>query len=242
MRLAVSLALALRLLAAQPRPAYEAASIHPNDTADSHSGTDGYEGRIMFENQPLHRLIEIAYGVTPAQVNGPDWLNTLRFDITATYPPNSSRAEREAMLRTLLEDRFKLAVHRETKEMSGYALVVAKGGFKLKPAEPAGDDGTQHTGGPVQALKATNTSMATLAGLLSRYMGQIVVDRTGLGSVYNFELHWSRDDAGADTEGPNAPPAIYTALQETLGLHLQAQKVPVEIVAVDHAEKVPTGN
>ncbi len=195
----------------------------------------------MFENMPLHRLIETAYGVTPAQIIGPDWLNTLRFDITATYPPDSKAADHAVMLRTLLEDRFKLAVHRETKEVSGYALVVAKGGFKLKPAQPA-ENNTEHSGGAVQALKATNTSLDALAGLLSRYIGQLVVDRTGLDGVYDFELHWTRDDAGSEAAGQDAPPTIYTAVQQTLGLRLQAQKVPAEIVVVDHVEKAPTEN
>jgi uncharacterized protein (TIGR03435 family) len=233
--------LAIRIVSAQPRPAYEAASIRLNESADSHSGTDGYQGRIMFENQPLHRLIEMAYGVTPAQVSGPDWLNTLHFDITATYPPDSKSADRAVMLRTLLEDRFKLAMHRERKEMSGYALVMAKNGFQLKPTQP-GENSTQHSGGAVQALKATNTTIATLAGLLSRYLGQVVVDKTGIDGVYDFELHWTRNDAVADDAKADAPPPIYTALQETLGLRLQAQKVPVEIVVVDHIERTPTEN
>lgn len=236
--------LAARAATAQPhetRPAYEAASIHLNNSGDGHHGTDGYQGRIFFENQPLHRLIEIAYAVTPGQVRGPDWLNTVNFDITATYPPDSKPAERALMLRTLLEDRFQLTVHRETREVPGYALVVAKGGFKLKPAEP-GENSTNHSGGAVQYLKAGRTTMHTLAELLSRYIGQVVADQTGTEGVYDFELRWTRDETGGEPARADAPPPIYTALQETLGLRLQPQKVQADFIVVDRVERLPSEN
>jgi uncharacterized protein (TIGR03435 family) len=142
------------------------------------------------------------------------------------------------MLRTLLEDRFKLATHVESKEMAGYALVVAKSGFKLKPVEPGGGSDTDHSGGRVQTLRAKGTSMAFLAGLLSRYMGQVVVDRTGIEGVYNFEMKWSADDQNTD----DSVPSLFTAIQGTLGLRLQPQKVPAPVVVVDHAERAPTDN
>ncbi|SPE35763.1 conserved hypothetical protein [Candidatus Sulfopaludibacter sp. SbA3] len=93
-------------------------------------------------NMTLRRLIERAYGVKPNQLAGPDWLNSVHFDIAAKYPHDSKPADHPLMLRTLLEDRFKLTTHRETRDIPGYVLVVAKGGFKLKPVEP-GDDGSR---------------------------------------------------------------------------------------------------
>lgn len=228
------------MAAQDARPAYEAASVKSNNSGDGHTGVDGYQGRIVFTNMPLQRLIAGAYGIGPFQVEGPAWLASERFDVVATYAASSTPAERLQMLRGLLEDRFKLAVHRESKQEPGYALVAAKNGFKLKPAE-SGENETQHAGSRIQSLNAKKTSMATLAGLIARYMGQPVVDRTGIEGVFDFELRWSTDEAVAEA-GADMPPSIFTALEESLGLRLQAQKVPVEIVVVDHVERTPTDN
>lgn len=240
MRLLLLTVFAVSLAAQDAHPAYEAASIKLNNSGEGHTGTDGWRGRIVFTNMPLQRLIAQAYRVSPFQVSGPDWLASEHFDIVATYPPDAPNAARQQMLRTLLEERFKLAVHRESKEMPGYAMVTAKGGFKLTPSEP-GDDDTQHSAGAVESLAARKTSMASLAALLSRYMGQPVVDRSGIEGVYDFELRWSRDDQSAERAN-DAPPSIFTELQEKLGLRLQAQKVPAEIVVVDSVERMPTEN
>ncbi len=110
-------------------PAYEVASIKPNTSGDGHSVTNGDQGQIVFINQTLKRLLERAYSVGPFQIAGPNWMESLHFDIAAKYPPDSKKDDRAPMLRTLLEDRFKLAVHHESKDLPGYALVLAKGGF-----------------------------------------------------------------------------------------------------------------
>ena len=223
------------------RPVFEVASIKPNASGDHHTGTDGWPGRIKFTNLTLQALIARAYRVSPFQVTGPDWLATEHFDIEAKYPDGATPEDRQQMLRTLLEDRFKVAVHREPKEMPGYVLVVEKGGAKLKRSDSEDND-TQHTGGRVERLAAKGTTMATLVELLSRYMGQPVVDRTGLDGKYDFELRWSRDDQNPEPGMQDVPPSIFTALQETLGLRLKAQKVPAEIVVVDHVDRTPTEN
>jgi uncharacterized protein (TIGR03435 family) len=145
------------------------------------------------------------------------------------------------MLRTLLEDRFKLRVHRESKEMPGYALMVAKRGFTLQPVEPGGAS-TSTSGGRVRTLTAWRTSMAVLADVISRGLDQMVVDKTGLEGVYDFELRWTPDDLSPSGSDADAAPSLSTALQETLGLRLQHQKVPVEIVVVDQVQRVPTEN
>jgi len=118
------------------RPSFVVASIKPNTSGSSSSSAHGTKGQIVMDNQSLHRLIERAYNVKAFQVIGPDWLESVRFDMVAKYPPDATDEQKTAMLRTLLEDRFKLVAHRESKEKQGYALVVAKGGFKLKPVEP----------------------------------------------------------------------------------------------------------
>jgi len=155
------------------------------------------------------------------------------------------------MLRTLLEDRFRLAVHRESKELPGYALVVANKGFKLKPVEPGGPGGTESKGGPVVTLTGNKTLIAQLAGALARSLEQPVVDQTGIDGVYDFELRWTRNDKISTTiRSPNdtddtaaeLAPSVFTALPQTLGLRLQPQRVAVEIVIVGHVDRLPTEN
>lgn len=230
---------------AQPqdtRPAFDAASVKPNTSGSGSSSSNGSKGQIVMINLTLKRLIERAYNVQPFQVTGPEWMESVRFDIVAKYPPDTKSEDRPLMLKALLEDRFKLAVHRETKEMPGYALVVAKGGFKLKPVEPGGTSTNSHGEHAQTTLTATKTSMASLADSVARELGVTVADRTGLGGVYNFELRWTSQDQNPDNAAADDPPSLFAALQETLGLRLQPQKVPVEIIVVDHAERVPIEN
>jgi uncharacterized protein (TIGR03435 family) len=237
-------ALAATAVFAQPqeqRPAYEAASVKLNTSGSGNTSSHGSKGQVVMTNLPLKRLIERAYSVRPYQVTGPDWMENVHFDIVAKYPPDTKDADRSIMLRTLLEDRFKLALHRESKDLPGYGLVVAKSGFKLKPVEPGGSS-SDHNGGRVQTLTAKKTSMAQLADFVSRMLEETVVDKTGIDGVYDFELRWTRDDQPPDVVEPGAAPSLLTALQETLGLRLQPQKVPVEMFVVDRVERAPTEN
>jgi uncharacterized protein (TIGR03435 family) len=244
--MAMIVLLAVHAAFAQPqdtRPAYEAASVKLNTSGSGNSTTNGSRGQIVFNNVTLKRLIERAYGVKPFQVAGPDWMEAVRFDIAAKYPPETKNDDRFVMLRTLLEDRFKLAVHRQSKDLPGYALMVAKSGFKLKPVEPGGAD-TGTNGGRVRTLTAKRTSMPLLADLLARSLGEMVVDKTGIEGVYNFEFRWTNGDpnpSSADADA-DAAPSLFTALQETLGLRLQTQKVPVEMIVVDHVQRAPIEN
>jgi uncharacterized protein (TIGR03435 family) len=221
------------------RLAYEAASVKLDTSGSAHSGSDATKGQIVITNLTIERLIERAYGVKPTQVSGPGWLNDVHVDIVAKFPPDTKDSDHPAMLRTLLEDRFKLAVHRETKELPGYALVVAKGGFKLKPVE-VDDDDTRHQGGRIQTLSAKGTSMATLADLVSRYLNILVIDKSNVAGVYNFDLRWSTEDSPAETV--DQPPTLPVVLEEILGLRMQPQKVPVEVIVVDRVERTPIEN
>ena len=247
-----SVVLAATAAIAQPqdtRPAFEAASIKLNNSVSGNSSTHGSRGQVMMSNQALKRLVERAFQVKPFQVSGPSWMEDVRFDIAAKYPEATKDADRAPMLRTLLEDRFKLAVHRETKEMPGYALVVAKGGFKLKPAEAGGASTNTNSNGRVWKLTVKSTSMEQLADLLSRQLGQMVRDQTGIQGVYDFEFRWTNNDQGgagkdADKEAKEAEalPSLFTALEETVGVRLQPKKVPVEMIVVDHIERMPIEN
>jgi len=199
--------------------------------------------QLISTDQTLKQLVVLAYSVQPYQVSGPAWMESVCFDITAKYPPGTKFSDRWLMLRSLLEDRFKLAVHHESKEMTGYALIVAKSGFKLKPSEPGEGNTVGGNQGRVWTFSATKIEMATLAYELADSMGEVVVDMTGLDGVYDFNLRWASDDMSSPTgSDANEAPSIFTALQSTLGLTLQRQKVPVDTIVIDHIERVPTDN
>ncbi len=227
------------------RPAYEAASVKANNSESGSSSSNGSKGQIVFTNVSLKRLIERAYNVKPFQVTSPDWTENVHFDIAAKYPPDTKNEDRALMLRTLLEDRFKLAVHHDSKELPGFALVEAKGGFKLKPVEAAGGSSAKDYGGRVRTLTVKHTSIPSIADLLARLLGETVVDKTGIEGVYDFEFKWTADDmdgSTSSTSNGDPAPSLFTAVQETLGLRLQSQKVPVDIIVVDHVERVPAEN
>jgi uncharacterized protein (TIGR03435 family) len=219
--------------------AFEAASIKPNASGSGNSGSTGSKGQIVFTNVPLRRLIMRAYGVLDFQIAGPDWMANVRFDIAAKYPPGDlTREQRNMMLQTLLAERFHLVIHRETKEMPAYALVVAKNGPKLAASEKPGDSTSTGRG----RLQDTAVSMAGLANQLAEQLVHPVVDKTGLTGAYTLKLEWTPDDQPAGAGEPAAGPSIFTALQEQLGLKLQTQKLPVEMIVVDSVDRTPVEN
>jgi len=224
------------------RPSFVVASVKPNTSGSSSSSTNGSKGQVVMINQTFKRLIERAYNVKSFQVIGPDWMESLHFDVVAKYPPDTADADRMVMLQTLLEERFKLAVHRESKERQGYALVVAKGGFKLKPVEPGGTSSNSDGNGRVTNLTVTKMSMGGVADYVARRLSETVVDRTEIPGVYDFKFSFTTDDQNVDGVEPTGVPSLAAALQDNLGLRLQAQKVPVEFIVVDKVERVPIEN
>jgi uncharacterized protein (TIGR03435 family) len=140
-----------------------------------------------------------------------------------------------------LAERFHLAVHRESKEMPAYALVLAKSGPKLQQVEPGGTSMNDNEDNNSRRITAERASMAVLAETLARIVEHPVVDQTGLQGVYSLKLQYTPDNPKSD--GPDAAgPSIYAALQEQLGLKLQTQRLPVEVIVVDYVERVPTEN
>ncbi len=230
--------------AASAPATFEVASIKLNTSGDRSSRTSGRPGMLVMTNVPLKAIIEQAYQVKDFSLSGPDWLDTVRFDIEAQLPAQGSREEMRNMLQALLVDRFKLASHRETKTLSAYALVVVKTGAKLKEVEP----GPGSTTGGRGSVTSTRTSMRQFADWLSTRMDHPVQDQTGLKGAYDIKLEWSpiEENAAANPDAApppdNAGPTIFTALQEQLGLRLQAEKLPVEILVIDHIERTPTEN
>jgi uncharacterized protein (TIGR03435 family) len=228
-----------------PAPvAFEVAAIKPSATGSGqHSGTHTSKGEVVMENVSLKQCVEMAYDVRDFSFSGPDWMDTVRFDINAKPPIGWSYKEQFGpMMQTLLAERFKLAVHRESKVISAYALVPSKGGIKIKPVD-IGDGGSSSNSNNGK-YTATRVTMERLADFLARQLKSPVVDKTEIAGVFSFTLEFSRDDVqpGSDKQPDNSAPSIYTALQEQLGLRLVAQRLPVEIVVVDHIEKTPTEN
>jgi uncharacterized protein (TIGR03435 family) len=220
-------------------PAFDAASIKLNTSGGGSSGSKGNRTQVLFTNVSLRRLIMRAYGIQDFELVGPDWMANVKFDIAAKYPPGeSTNDQRNLMLQTLLAQQFHLVIHRETKEMPAYALVVAKNGPKLEASKETGDSTTTNRG----RFDDTAVSMAGLAKQLAQQLEHPVVDKTGLTGVYTLKLEWTPDEqSGSAAEQPLGP-SIFNALQDQLGLKLQTQKLPVEIVVVDRVDRTPVEN
>jgi uncharacterized protein (TIGR03435 family) len=232
--LRISIGVALWLGAAFGQ-SFEVASIKPNKSGSNSSSTHTTSAGIVAENVSLKQLIERAYSVADYSLFGPEWLGDDKFDVAAKPPPGASGEQMRRMLQSLLAERFKLMVHRETRSLPGYALVAGKKPPALREKLPGSGTNTNSGRG---SLKGTNISMADLAGLLSRQLDQPVQDQSGLAGVLDISLEWSTDPAHADDRAFS----ILTALQEQAGLKLQPQKVPVEVLVVDHTERAPTEN
>lgn len=244
-------ALALKAQTAVPKE-FEAASIKP-----SAPGGGGFRmqfspgGRVMASGVTASILMQQAYGVREFQIQGaPGWMASERYDITTVAEGGTQPDDLRPMMQALLADRFKLAMHRETKELPVFALVAAKGGPKFH-ASASGGDGPENRHrmrmgrGQIELQRET---MAFFANELARQLGRTVIDKTELTGEYDLKLDWTPDEAqpGPPTsERPtsaDAPdPSIFTALQEQLGLKLESTKEPVEILTIDRVEK-PTEN
>jgi uncharacterized protein (TIGR03435 family) len=210
-------------------PQFEVASVKPSsDPSNAQSGGKTGKGRVNMINMTLKRCIMGAYGLGPNQiVGGPDWLDADRFEIVAKAEQPVDDDALMTMLQTLLAERFKLAVHRDTRTVPAFVLEVVNNRPKLEKAE-AGESSTQNGRGLIAAKAST---MAHFAEVLSRQMDRPVVNQTGLDGVFNLKLQWTPDVTAANGV------SIFTAIQEQLGLRLRSQKAPVEVLVIDHAEK-----
>ena len=237
--------------AASASPEFEAATIKPVKEPAPSRMNDQEEGRrFTTHNTTLSDLIVMAYGVDRRQVaGGPAWVTADEYDVDAVAEGavslEGNEKQWQAMLKKLLADRFELKFHYEQREMNVYALVVAKGGPKLKAADP---NGQQING--CRSLGVCFFNKEPLAGF-ARFMGFVVldkpvVDKTGLAAEFDFELKWTPDETQFASMGihvpppvdnPNAPPGLFTAIQEQLGLRLEPQKIPAEVLVIDHVER-----
>jgi uncharacterized protein (TIGR03435 family) len=259
---------------AQPpstRPEFEVASVRLAANAQGKSLLQAVPGRLLMTNLTPQRLILIAYGVQDYQLSGgPQWLNSEHYDIQATADSNATVQQMEGpMLQVLLEKRFQMTIHRETRQLPVYELVVGKRDVGLQqskegsctpysqdsppPAIPAKPQ-TMFCGfhltvdGLNRTLDGKGVTMAMLAANLSRTynssLGRNVLDATGLTGTFDMNLNWSIDPlAPSETAPPQdrTGPSLFTALPEQLGLKLESAKGPVEVLVIDHIEK-PSAN
>ena len=253
-----------------PAYEYDVVSIKPYKPGSSEGNyaggydilPDGFSARNLF----LKSLILTAYGVSSDQLLGvPDWLRTEGYDVEARMDeavagalqklsPDDRAHARQQMLQALLADQLKLRVHRESKNLPSYALVIAKDGPKFqeaKPDETTSISSTRH--GETRSITVTAYSISSLVFMLPNTLSYPVVDKTGLSGRYDFKLEWSpaasrlRSPSVGMSEDSTAPlpdssgTSILTAVQDQLGLKLVSGKNPVEVIVIDHVQR-PSGN
>jgi uncharacterized protein (TIGR03435 family) len=246
-------------------PTFDVISVKPNHS-DFHGISLGYTpDGIHATNIPILFLIKEAFALNDDQLFGiPDWVHSEKYDIDAKVAAadvptmhNLTHDQRRQMILQILADRFKLTYHRETRMLPEYSLVIAKGGSKLQEFKP-GDDASgqlKHAGQMKMSngvISASGVPLEPLARLLSDRVGRPVVDKTGLTGNYDFTLQWADDHHDGPAHGPDAAapsselseiagPSIFTAVEEQLGLKLQSEKGPVQVLILDHIE-APTQN
>jgi uncharacterized protein (TIGR03435 family) len=232
-----------------PAPAFEVASIRENKSIGgrNHIMSSSHDAHFTTINAPLMMILQYAFDIPQTRIlDAPGWLNAEKFDIEAKadslddplskLPSDEAKAEKRKMIQALLADRFALKTHLETRELPVYALVVAKGGAKLQDSK---SNGCMINGGRAGINIQGCASMAVLGEELAENLGRIVIDKTGLDGRYDIDLKWTPyDSAAAATE---SGPSIFTALQEQLGLKLESQKGPVQVLVIDHVEQ-PSAN
>lgn len=218
---------------AQSTAGFDAASIKPSPPGPNNTMTRfDPGGRFTATGAPLKALMQLAYGVKDFQISGgPGWVGTERYDIVAKPEAgaNPSQEQLKRMIQALLAERFQLKIHRETRDLTIYSLVVGKNGPKLQASTDASASGMSM--GPGQ-LTGRKVAMKMFASMLEQQLGRVVVDNTGIPGEFDIRLEWAKDQT-PDAAGAS----IFTALQEQLGLRLESQKGPVEVLVIDSAEK-----
>src|SRR4051794_78712 len=241
-----------KLMPADAKPTFEVATIKPSvPDAPGQSILLGRGGSNLFTttNSTLADLITFAYELHPRQLTfAPAWVESEKFDLSAKpdQPGMPSGPQLKTMVKQLLAERFQLTFHREKKELSVYALTVAKSGPKLNKSESTASLPGIGGRGP-GSIGVRNATMAEFADFLqNRLVERPVVDQTGLPGRYDFTLKWTPDPGQLAAVGPNAsppPPAdedapdLFGALVQQLGLKLEGTKAPVEVLVIDKVEK-----
>ncbi len=231
-------------MARDAHPSFAVATIKPHDPDSHHQGFTTAGDRFTIRNEGITSLIMFAYSIDRRQIVGlPDWTDHAPYDIEGTTdtPGEPSLRQQQEMVAKLLADRFKLHFQREKRELPVYAIRVIKGGPKLKPAaDPdAQPDQGGNGRGTEQTVTYTSASMADFAFGEQFFFDRPIIDQTGLTGRYDFSIRYTWDET--KSTDPNAPPGIFTAIQEQLGLKLVPTKAPVDVLVIDHVAQ-PSAN
>jgi len=225
---------------------FDVVSVKPNKSGSGSSSVHAHNDVYQATNLSVKSLIRNAWNLnTEDLITGlPAWVSSVNFDIQAKIDeqtlsalkklsPDDSNVQHLLMLQALLADRFQLKAHVETKELPVYALELAKGGSKLKAADPADPRGGSMNSNN-QKLTSTGIPISNLCRFLAQRLHRNVEDKTGLTGTYDFTLQWSPDEAAGESPDATASgPSLFTALQEQLGLKLESTKGPVDTIVVD---------
>jgi uncharacterized protein (TIGR03435 family) len=241
----------LAVMDAKAKPEFEVATIKPSEPNRTDSAyIVNKSGMLITNNLTLADLIKYAYNVHPRQISGaPAWVESDKFDITAKpdTPGMPNGDQLATMVQKLLKDRFGLTFHREKRDLNVYVITVAKGGPKIAKADPSPLTLPAFYGRSSRGRNARNATIANFAEHLQSFLDRPVVDQTGLGDQrYNFVLKWTLDPAQLPPNAQpqtdaDAPPDLFTAMAQQLGLQMKSVKAPVEVIVVDKVEK-PSAN
>ena len=232
----------VKAMAMEADPDWEVATVKTSDPNEMRGQHIRLQGRqVMLLDTTVEQFLLLGYGVQQSQLAGePEWAKTTRWDVNGVSDVEGQPSWRQlqGMIRKILAERFGLQLHHEQREMAVFALMVAKSGPKLiaNTSDPNGwmdQQNAETSGRHVEALK--NTSMADLALILQFHVDRPVVDQTGLKGRYDFKLQWALDDA--QTAAPDAPPELFTAIQEQIGLKLERVRSPADVLVIDKVER-----
>ncbi len=239
-------------MAANANPSIEVSTIKPSNPGQRGKGF-GFNGReFLTRNTDAYDLIAFAYGLDTKQiVNAPSWFESDLFDleILPDAPGRPSMQQQQMLMRELLTSRFNLKFHNGKREMSVYAISVAKGGPKLTAATEPANSPQAFFFRRLGDLTVRNQTMADFASWMQNgVLDRPVVDQTGLTGRYDFQLLWTPDDsqftqfrsAGVtlpkESDEANAPPDLYTAIKQQLGLEIKATRAPDTVMVIDHVD------
>lgn len=224
-------------------PDWEVVTVKPSDPNDNTGQHIRFRGQhVMLLDHTVEDILLIGYGIQKVQiVDAPEWVRTERFDVDGVPDTDGSPSLRQLqlMMQKILLERFGLKLHHEQREMPVFALTVGKRGprITLNSSDPNGwmDQQNQDFNGThIEKLK--NTSMSELALILQFHVDRPVVDQTGLNAKYDFELKWATDETQGPPEG-NAPPGLFTAIQEQIGLKLEPVRANADALVIDHVDR-----
>ena len=235
--------------AVKPLPVFDAVVIKPNKTLGNSDSTSSDKTTFKATHVTLKQLLVHAFSIREGLIYGlPSWAEDDRWDVNAKISDpdmeqlkGMTRDQRRAMSAQMLIERFHLKTHIEMKVMPIYEMTATGGGPKFKASTPGETPGTDIDGTDGRVtLKGTAITMMSLAQSLSPSMDRTVIDKTGLTGEFDLLLRWSSDNAPQPLPD-DAPPAIFTAMEEQLGLKLVPAKGPAPTLVIDHVEK-PTEN